>query len=119
MRARGLLTPEAADNWPKMEYSYYVLSGNGVDSSLVMSSINRARRRFFLRPSYVVNHAADLARIVATKQSVALQTVKRLFFGGGAANGAYQDSVASGFSGIKEPGPSSEAAPQTIEAPPR
>jgi len=115
----GLLTPEAADNWPKMEYSYYVLSGNGVDASLVMSSINRARRRFFLRPSYVVNHAADLARIVTTKQSVALQAAKRLFFGGGAANGAYQDSVASGFSRTTEPGPSSEAAPQTIEAPPR
>ena len=93
-----------------MEYSYYLLSGNGVDSSLVMPSINRARRRFFLRPSYVVNHAADLARIVATKQSVALQAAKRLFFGGGAANGAYRDSVASGFRRTTEPGPSREAS---------
>ena len=79
----GLLTPEAAADWRRLEYSYYVLSGNGIDSSVVISSINRARRRFFLRPSYVVNHAGDLARIVATKQSVALQTARRLFFGQG------------------------------------
>jgi anaerobic magnesium-protoporphyrin IX monomethyl ester cyclase len=77
----GLLTPEAANDWRRMEYSYYVLSGNGIDPSLVMSSINRARRRFFLRPRYMVNHASDLARIVASKQSVALQTARRLFFG--------------------------------------
>ena len=87
----GLLTAAAADDWPKLEYSYYVLSGNGMDSSLVMSSINRARRRFFLRPRYVINHAGDLARIVATKQSVAFQTAKRLFFGNGAAGGVYRD----------------------------
>jgi anaerobic magnesium-protoporphyrin IX monomethyl ester cyclase len=104
----GLLTAEAAEDWTKLEYSYYVLSGNGMDSSLVMSSINRARRRFFLRPSYMVNHATDLARIVATKQSVAFQTAKRLFFGNGAASGAYREGVVSGFSRTTE-------APRSVE----
>ena len=95
----GLLTPEAANDWRRMEYSYYVLSGNGIDPSLVMSSINRARRRFFLRPRYMVNHAGDLARIVASKQSVALQTARRLFFG------AAEDTAGQAM--LKQPAPSS------------
>ena len=45
----GLLKPEDAD-WTKMEYSYYLLRGNGLDERVVMDAINRAKRRFFLRP---------------------------------------------------------------------
>jgi anaerobic magnesium-protoporphyrin IX monomethyl ester cyclase len=84
----GLLTPDAADDWQRMEYSYYVLDGNGVDAPLVMSAINRARRRFFLRPSYMLRHASDLARIAATKQSVAWQAARRVLFGPGVVAGA-------------------------------
>ena len=48
----GLLRPEDAD-WSKMEYSYYLLRGNGLDERVVMDAINRAKRRFFLRPGYI------------------------------------------------------------------
>ena len=64
----GLLRPEDAD-WSKMEYSYYLLSGNGLDEKVVMDAINRAKRRFFMRPAYVLRHAGDLARLALTKQS--------------------------------------------------
>ncbi len=57
----GLLRPEDAD-WSKMEYSYYLLRGNGLDAGVVMDSINRAKRRFFLRPAYVMRHAGDVAQ---------------------------------------------------------
>ena len=65
----GLLRPEDAD-WSKMEYSYYLLRGNGLDERVVMESINRAKRRFFLRPTYVARHAGDIARLVTTKWRV-------------------------------------------------
>ncbi len=44
----GLL---ASEDWTRMEYSYYLLRGNGLDEKMVMGAINRARRRFFLRPT--------------------------------------------------------------------
>ena len=44
-----------------MEYSYYLLRGNGLDERVVMDAINRAKRRFFLRPAYVLRHAGDVA----------------------------------------------------------
>jgi radical SAM superfamily enzyme YgiQ (UPF0313 family) len=83
----GLLTPQAAEDWQRMEYSFYVLDGNGMNPELVMSAINRARRRFFLRPRYVTRHAGDLARIAMTKQSVAWQAARRLLFGPGSVPG--------------------------------
>ena len=43
----GMLTTE---DWTKMEYSYYVLEGNGLNEQVVMDALKRARRRFFLRP---------------------------------------------------------------------
>ncbi len=50
VRREGLLTRE---EWSKMEYSYYLLDGNGLNERIVMDAINRARRRFFLRPAYL------------------------------------------------------------------
>ena len=53
----GLLRPEDED-WSKMEYSYYLLRGNGLDERVVMDAINRAKRRFFLRPAYIAGTPA-------------------------------------------------------------
>jgi anaerobic magnesium-protoporphyrin IX monomethyl ester cyclase len=76
----GLLGP-AADDWAKMEYSYYVLRGNGLDEQIVMDAINRAKRRFFLRPGYVMRHAGDVARLALTKQAIVWQVLSRTLFG--------------------------------------
>ena len=77
----GLLTPEAAAEWPKMEYSYYLLEGNGLDSQVVMDTINRAKRRFFLRPGYMARHLGDVARLALTKQAIVWQVLTRTVFG--------------------------------------
>jgi len=74
----GLL---ASEDWSRMEYSYYLLRGNGLDEEVVMQAINRAKRRFFLRPRYVVRHAGDIARLVTTKWRVVGDIVPRLLFG--------------------------------------
>ena len=76
----GLLGPEA-DDWSKMEYSYYLLRGNGLDQHTVMDAINRAKRRFFLRPSYLTRHAGDIARVTLSKQSIVWQVLARTLFG--------------------------------------
>lgn len=77
----GLLSPEGGDDWTKLEYSYYVLNGNGLDGPLVMDAIERARRRFYLRPRYVARHAGDLAKLAATKWHVAWQIGSRMLLG--------------------------------------
>jgi anaerobic magnesium-protoporphyrin IX monomethyl ester cyclase len=74
----GLLVDE---DWSRMEYSYYLLRGNGLDEDVVMRAINRAKRRFFLRPSYVFRHAGDIVRLLATKRHVIGEIVPRLLFG--------------------------------------
>jgi radical SAM superfamily enzyme YgiQ (UPF0313 family) len=76
----GLLRPEDAD-WSKMEYSYYMLRGNGLDDRVVMESINRAKRRFFLRPAYMMRHAGDVLKLATTKQSIVWQVLSRTIFG--------------------------------------
>jgi anaerobic magnesium-protoporphyrin IX monomethyl ester cyclase len=76
----GWLKPGEAD-WSKMEYSYYLLQGNGLDERVVMDAINRAKRRFFLRPSYIGRHLGDVARLALTKQSIVWQVVSRTVFG--------------------------------------
>ncbi len=79
---RDSLLPEAArDDWAKMEYSYYLLRGNGLDDRLVMEAINRAKRRFFLRPGYMARHVGDVARIAMSKQSIVWQVLSRTLFG--------------------------------------
>jgi anaerobic magnesium-protoporphyrin IX monomethyl ester cyclase len=60
-RRDGLL---ADDDWSKMEYSHYVLRGNGLDEAIVMGAVRRATRRFFLRPSWMARHSLDLVRLV-------------------------------------------------------
>jgi anaerobic magnesium-protoporphyrin IX monomethyl ester cyclase len=77
----SLLPDEARGDWAKMEYSYYLLRGNGLDERLVMAAINRAKRRFFLRPGYMARHVGDVARIAVTKQSIVWQVLSRTLFG--------------------------------------
>jgi anaerobic magnesium-protoporphyrin IX monomethyl ester cyclase len=74
----GLLT---TDDWTRMEYSYYILRGNGLDEHAVMQALNRARRRFFLRPSYLVRHLGEILRIVATDQRLVFELAWRMLFG--------------------------------------
>jgi radical SAM superfamily enzyme YgiQ (UPF0313 family) len=76
----GWLKPEDAD-WTKMEYSYYMLRGNGLDERVVMAAINRAKRRFFLRPSYIARHLGDVAQLALTKQAIVWQVLSRALFG--------------------------------------
>jgi radical SAM superfamily enzyme YgiQ (UPF0313 family) len=74
----GLL---ASEDWSRMEYSYYLLRGNGLDEPLVMGAINRAKRRFYLRPGYVFRHTADIFRLAATKWNVVWHVASRVLFG--------------------------------------
>ncbi len=74
----GMLT---TDDWTRMEYSYYILRGNGLDESTVMQALNRARRRFFLRPSYLARHLGEILRIAATDQRLVFELGWRMLFG--------------------------------------
>jgi radical SAM superfamily enzyme YgiQ (UPF0313 family) len=74
----GLL---ASEDWTLMEYSYYVLRGNGLDETSVMRAIQRARRKFFLRPKYVARHAGDLVKVLFTKRHVVQDVLSRFLFG--------------------------------------
>ena len=77
----GLL-PEGGDaDWSKMEYLYYLLRGNGLNERVVMDAINRAKRRFFLRPGYIVRHLGDVARLAVSKQAIFTQVLSRTLFG--------------------------------------
>jgi anaerobic magnesium-protoporphyrin IX monomethyl ester cyclase len=76
----GLLGPDAGD-WSKMEYSYYLLEGHGLDEKVVMGAINRAKRRFFLRPGYLARHAGDIARLAFTRQGIVRDVLVRTVFG--------------------------------------
>jgi radical SAM superfamily enzyme YgiQ (UPF0313 family) len=77
-RREGLLS---ADDWPRMEYSYYLLRGNGLDERVVMEAINRAKRRFFLRPAYLASHFGDALRIARTKPAIVGSLLSRILFG--------------------------------------
>jgi len=74
-KREGLLRSE---DWSRMEYSYYLLEGNGLNEDVVMSAITRAKRRFFLRPGYLVRHLADLARLAWSKPALVGQLAARL-----------------------------------------
>jgi anaerobic magnesium-protoporphyrin IX monomethyl ester cyclase len=76
----GWLDPARAD-WTKMEYSYYLLRGNGLDEQVVMSAINRAKRRFFMRPAYLASRLGDVMKLAATKPSIFRQIATRTIFG--------------------------------------
>jgi radical SAM superfamily enzyme YgiQ (UPF0313 family) len=77
-KREGLL---ASEDWTRMEYSYYLLRGNGLDEDVVMGAINRAKRRFYLRPSYLARHAGDILRLALTKWTVAWHVASRVLFG--------------------------------------
>jgi anaerobic magnesium-protoporphyrin IX monomethyl ester cyclase len=76
----GLL---ASEDWTRMEYSYYLLRGNGLDEHVVMRAINRARRRFFLRPTYLLRHTGDVLRLATSKWGVVWRIASRVVFGAG------------------------------------
>ena len=64
-----------------MEYSYYLLRGNGLDERVVMDAINRAKRRFFLRPAYLASHFGDALRLVRTKPAIVGHLLSRILLG--------------------------------------
>ncbi|HEX6463395.1 MAG TPA: radical SAM protein, partial [Vicinamibacterales bacterium] len=74
----GLLVEE---DWSRMEYSYYLLRGNGLDETVVMDAVNRAKRRFFMRPKYLARKLGDVFRLAATKPHIFGQIASRTLFG--------------------------------------
>jgi radical SAM superfamily enzyme YgiQ (UPF0313 family) len=78
----GLLPPGADADWSKMEYSYYLMSGNGLNDKVVMDAIQRAKRRFFLRPGYITRHFGDVTRLALSKRAIFVQVMSRTLFGG-------------------------------------
>jgi radical SAM superfamily enzyme YgiQ (UPF0313 family) len=74
----GTLTEE---DWGRMEYSFYLLRANGLDERVVMDAINRAKRRFFMRPRYLANRIGDMVKLAATKPSIFSQIATRTIFG--------------------------------------
>jgi anaerobic magnesium-protoporphyrin IX monomethyl ester cyclase len=74
----GLLVEE---DWSRMEYSYYLLRGNGLNEQVVMDAINRAKRRFFMRPKYIASRLGDMVKLAATKPSIFGQIATRTIFG--------------------------------------
>ncbi|MCC7007869.1 MAG: radical SAM protein [Acidobacteria bacterium] len=79
----GLLVSE---DWSRMEYSYYLMSGNGLNERVVMDAINRARRRFYLRPAYLWRHLGDVVRLAVTKWDIAWHVASRVLFGANVAS---------------------------------
>jgi anaerobic magnesium-protoporphyrin IX monomethyl ester cyclase len=77
-KREGLL---ASEDWTRMEYSYYLLRGNGLDEPIVMDAINRGRRRFFLRPGYLLRHTGDVTRLAMSKWRVVGHIASRMLFG--------------------------------------
>ena len=77
----GLLPPGADSDWSKLEYSYYLMSGNGLNDKVVMDAIQRAKRRFFLRPGYLARHLGDVARLAVSKRPIFLKVAARTLFG--------------------------------------
>jgi anaerobic magnesium-protoporphyrin IX monomethyl ester cyclase len=69
------------EDWSRMEYSFYLMTGNGLDERIVFDAINRAKRRFFLRPSYVTRRFGDVVKLMATKPGIVRQVLGRALFG--------------------------------------
>jgi hypothetical protein len=76
-----------------MEYSFYQLRGNGLDEPVVMNAINRARRRFYLRPGYLTRHAGDVVRLAASKWDLVMPVARRVLFGTGSVAGPVHPST--------------------------
>ena len=84
----------ASEDWSRMEYSYYLLRGNGLDEHVVMGAINRAKRRFYVRPSYLLRHVGDMTRLAVSNRAVAWHVASRMLFGAPVAH-ASESHVAS------------------------
>ena len=69
------------EDWSRMEYSFYLMAGNGLDERIVFDAINRAKRRFFLRPSYVARRMGDVVKLMMTKPAIVRQVLSRAIFG--------------------------------------
>jgi anaerobic magnesium-protoporphyrin IX monomethyl ester cyclase len=82
----GLLPAGAESEWSKMEYSYYLLEGNGLNEAVVMDAIRRAKRRFFLRPSYLARHLGDIVKLAMSKQAIFFNVAARTLFGSKTVN---------------------------------
>ena len=78
-----------------MEYWYYVLNGNDLDEPTVMGAINRAKRRFYLRPNYLIRHGGDLTRLLFTKWDVAWHIWSRVLFTGKTVDAVTRQSPAN------------------------
>ena len=78
VRQLGLLTNE---DWTRMEYSYYLLEGNGLNEAVVMDAIRRARRRFFLRPRYLTRHFGDLLKLAVSRPRIVLDAGRQMLLG--------------------------------------
>jgi hypothetical protein len=59
-----------------------VLEGNGLNEQVVMEALARARRSFFLRPSYIARHLGDIGRMLLTSQGLVWKIVTRMLLGG-------------------------------------
>lgn len=70
-----------SDDWSRMEYSYYLLRFGDVNEQTVMAALQRARRRFFLRPRYIMRNAGDLVRLVFTKRHIVADVLGQFLFG--------------------------------------
>ena len=76
VRARGAARPDA-DDWS--QDGVLVLpaaAATGWTKAVVMQAINRAKRRFFLRPGYMARHLGDVARLALTKQGIVWQVLR-------------------------------------------
>jgi radical SAM superfamily enzyme YgiQ (UPF0313 family) len=106
VKREGLLADE---DWSRLEYSYYVLRGKGLDEATVMGAIQRARRRFFLRPRYLGRHAGDLVRLLFTKQHVVRDALSKFLFGNPVTHARPPRGAGDGRVGGETPAPT--AAP--------
>ncbi|MDO8836068.1 MAG: radical SAM protein, partial [Vicinamibacterales bacterium] len=70
-----------SDDWSKMEYSYYILRGNGLDETVVMNAVRSATRRFFLRPVWMARHVTDIVRLVLSSGPLVFRTLARVLRG--------------------------------------
>jgi radical SAM superfamily enzyme YgiQ (UPF0313 family) len=70
-----------ADDWSRMEYSYYLLRFGEINETTVMAALQRARRKFFLRPRYIMRNAGDLVKLAFTKRHIVADVMGQFLFG--------------------------------------
>ena len=70
-----------SDDWTRMEYSYYLLRFGDINETTVMAALQRARRRFFLRPRYIARNFGDLVKLAFTKRHIVADVLGQFLFG--------------------------------------